>query len=103
MSRKTINAERMYHAIAKMDSIDFTLVVGKFAFDLQHNEGADAEHIINKWWNWTEDIADSLLYDNEADAVEKYNLMLIETCQECFVDTDKYDGEIDHFDDCSKR
>jgi hypothetical protein len=102
MSRETINARRMYHAIAEMDSIEFAIVVGGFAFDLKHNEDADAESIITKWWHWTDEIAQSLLDDNEEEAIAKYNLMLVETCQECFVDTDKYDGETYHFEECSK-
>lgn len=93
----------MYAAIATMDAIDFAIVVGGFAFDLKHREDADAESIITKWWHWTDEIAESLLYDNEAEAVERYNLMLTETCPECYVDTDKYDGEIDHDSDCSKQ
>jgi hypothetical protein len=90
----------MYHAIAEMDSVDFATVVGKFAFDLQHYDHADAESIISKWWNWTDEIAESLLASNEASAVYKYKLMPIETCQECFVDTDKYEGVIEHAYDC---
>lgn len=102
MSRQTINAQRMYEAIGKMDAIDFALVVGKFAFDLERYDYANAESIISKWWNWTNEIAESLLDDNQESAVENYNLMVIETCQECFSDTDKFDGEIDHDSDCSK-
>lgn len=102
MSRETINARRMYHAIAEMDSIRFATVVGKFAFDLQHREDADAESIICKWWNWTDEIAESLLDDNEDVAVAEYNLMRTEKCEECFSRTDKYEGVIEHDSDCSK-
>ena len=93
----------MYHAIAEMNALDFALVVGKFAFDLERYDHADAESIITKWWNWTDEIAQSLLDDDEAKAIEVYNLMPTETCPECYSDTDKYDGEIDHDSDCSKR
>jgi len=103
MSRETINARRMYHAIAEMDSIDFAKVVGKFAFDLEHYDHADAESIISKWWNWTNEIAESLLDNNEASAVYRYKLMPIETCQECYSMTDKYEGVIEHDEECSKQ
>ena len=103
MSRETINARRMHHAIAEMDSINFATVVGKFAFDLEHYDHADAESIISKWWNWTDEIAQSLLDTNEASAIYRYKLMPIETCQECYSMTDKYDGEIEHNEDCSKQ
>ena len=102
MSRKTINAQRMEDAISGMNEVDFAIVVGKFAFDLQHYDHADAESIISKWWNWTDEIAQSLLDANEASAVYKYKLMPIETCQECYIDTDKYEGVIEHDSDCSK-
>ena len=103
MSRETINARLMYQAISEMDAINFATLVGKFAFDLQHNEYADAESIISKWWNWTDEIAESLLNDNEASAVYRFKLIPTETCQECFVDTDKYEGVIEHDEECSKR
>lgn len=102
MSRETINARRMYEAISEMDAINFATLVGKFAFDLERYDHADAESIISKWWNWTNEIAESLLDANEASAVYKYKLMPIETCQECLQDTDKYEGVIEHAYDCSK-
>ena len=102
MSRETVNAKLMYEAIAKMNAIEFATVVGKFAFDLEHYEHADAESIISKWWNWTDDIAQSLLDTNEASAVYRYKLIPTETCQECYTDTDKYEGVIEHAYDCSK-
>lgn len=103
MSRETINARLMKNAIAEMDSVDFAIVVGKFAFDLQHYDRADAESIISKWWNWTDEIAESLLNDNEASAVYRFKLIPTETCQECYSMTDKYEGVIEHDEDCSKR
>ena len=102
MSRETINAKIMYEAISKMDATDFALVVGKFAFDLQYYDHADAESIITGWWKWTDEIAQSLLDANEASAVYTYKLMPIETCQECYTDTDKYEGVIEHDSDCSR-
>lgn len=102
MSRETINARLMYQAISEMDAINFATLVGKFAYDLEHYEHADAESIISKWWNWTDEIAQSLLDTNEASAVYRFKLIPTETCQECFVDTDKYEGVIEHAYDCSK-
>lgn len=103
MSRETINARLMKNAIAEMDSVDFATLVGRFAFDLEHYEHADAESIISKWWNWTDEIAQSLLDTNEASAVYRYKLIPTETCQECYSMTDKYEGVIEHNEDCSKR
>lgn len=102
MSRKTLNARLMENAISEMNEVDFAIVVGKFAFDLEHYEHADAESIISKWWNWTDEIAQSLLDTNEASAVYRYKLIPTETCPECFMDTDKYEGVIEHDSDCSK-
>ena len=93
----------MKNAIAEMDSVGFAIVVGKFAFDLEHYDRADAESIISKWWNWTDEIAESLLNANEASAVYRYKLVPTETCQECYSMTDKYEGVIEHDEDCSKK
>lgn len=101
MSRKTINAQRMEDAIGEMSVTEFALVVGKFAFDLERYSDGDAESIISKWWHWTDEIAEALLDEDQKSAVENYNLMPTETCQECYSMTDKFDGEIEHDLDCS--
>lgn len=101
MSRRTINGERIHQAISEMDAINFATLVGKFAYDLEHYEHADAESIISKWWNWTDEIAQSLLDANEASAVYRFKLIPTETCSECYSDTDKYEGVIEHDSECS--
>jgi hypothetical protein len=91
----------MENAISEMNEVDFAIVVGKFAFDLEHYEHADAESIISKWWNWTDEIAQSLLDANEASAVYRFKLIPTETCPECYSDTDKYEGVIEHDSECN--
>lgn len=93
----------MYEAIVKMGAIDFAIVVGKFAFDFERYSYGDAESIITRWWHWTDEIAEFWLDLDQEKAVRDYNLMVRETCPECYTDTDKWEGVIEHDSDCSKR
>lgn len=98
MSQQTINAKRMEEAIAELNHIDFALIVGGFALSVDTDS---FEHIVSKPWKWLDEIAEWVL-DTDEELAKRFDLMPIETCQECFSMTDKFDGEIDHDSDCSK-
>lgn len=101
MSRETINAQRIAEALEKMGKIEFALVVGGYAHSVgEYGDGF--EYIVSKPWKYLDEIAEWLLEEDQESAVESYNLMVRETCQECYSMTDKYEGEIEHSSDCSQ-